>query len=142
MLCGKMINKNILTTWFKKQRGEPISVVIAGRIFGGRHGESPQIPQQVEFRKSQLIINFATTEVLTVANPSDFILGKYDQLIIPWATRATFGWHYYGLEQTPENWGEELYELEDGIVRYTCTGSLLPGTENFEYTEDKFIELL
>ncbi len=53
-----------------------------------------------------------------------------------------FGWHYYGREALPENWCEEIYDIEDGVVKLTRTGPCMPGTETFEYTEKKFVELL
>ncbi len=136
------MNETILRQWFERHRGKYLDVIIAGRTFGGRHGESPQAPRECEFENGELLIQFSTTERLTVFAPSDFMLGKYDQLIVPCAARAVFGWHYYGRDATPENWCEEAYELDNGTVRLTRTGPLNPGTESFEYGDDRFVELL
>ena len=101
----------ILTKWFASHKGQCVDVVVAGRVFGGRYGESPQLVRQYELTDMGVIIRFETTEVLTVVNPSMFTLGDHGHLIVPRADEVVFGWHYYGRPQSPENWCEERYCL-------------------------------
>jgi len=37
-----MVDETVLTEWIDAKRGAFVDVIIAGRIFGGCHGESPQ----------------------------------------------------------------------------------------------------
>ncbi|MHC4404094.1 MAG: hypothetical protein ACYTG0_30940 [Planctomycetota bacterium] len=137
-----MTATNVLEEWFADQRDQHLDVTIAGRIFGGRHGESMQQPRAYDFDGSVLQIRFAITEQLTVDNPSGFQRGEYGQLIIPHATRAVFRWHSYGRDQAPENWCEEIYESTDDRIQLTRTGPLMPGEEEeFQYSGGRFIEL-
>lgn len=136
-----MTATNALEEWFAEHRDQYLDLIIAGRIFGGRHGESMQQPRAYDFDDSVLQIRFATTEQLIVHNPSGFQRGEYGQLIIPRATRAVFGWHYYGRDQTSENWCEEIYESKDGRIQLTRTGPLMHGEEAFQYSGDRFVEL-
>ena len=137
-----MTESDALTEWFAEKRGSYVDVIIAGRVFGGRHGESPQQPQACEFDGSALRIGFGTTEQLIVDQPSGFQRGRDGELVIPYAARAVFGWHYYGRKQTPENWCEEIYEVNDGRIQLTRRGPLMPGVERFAYSGTRFVELL
>jgi len=136
-----MINTNSLAEWFTDRRNEYCDLIVAGRIFGGRHGESMQKPTGYDFDGTVLVINFATTERLTVHRPSRFERGEHGQLVVPRGTKAVFGWHYYGREQTPENWCEEIYEPVYDRIQLTRTGPLMPGTEDFVYDGNRFVEL-
>jgi hypothetical protein len=135
------LQMNALEDWFAEHRDQHLDVIIAGRIFGGRHGESMQRPREFEFDGTTLQIRFATTEKLTVENALDIQLGEYGQLIIPRASRVVFGWHYYGREQTPDNWCEEIYKSNNGLVQLTRTGPLMPGVEQIKYNDERFVEL-
>lgn len=86
-----MTASNALEEWFADHRDQYVDLIIARRIFGGRHGESMQQPRACDFDGSVLQIRFATTEQLTIDNPSGFQRGEFGQLIIPRATRAVFG---------------------------------------------------
>jgi hypothetical protein len=131
----------VLEKWFAEQRDQYVDVMIAGRIFGGRHGESMQQVRGCRFDGSVLTIQFATTEQLIVDQPSDFHRGRSGQLIVPHARRAAFGWHYYGRDPIPENWCEEIYEVRGDQVQFTRTGPLLPCEDLFRYGGARFIEL-
>ena len=130
-----------LKEWFADHRKRYLDVIIAGRIFGGRHGESMQCPTGYDCDETVLAIRFATTERLIVDHPSDVQRGEFGQLIIPHATKAVFGWHYYGREQTPENWCEETYESHDNGMQLTRTGPLMPGVEQIQCSGEPFVEL-
>lgn len=137
-----MTPTDVLEGWFESHRGQYVDVIIAGCVFGGRVQESMQKPTAFEFHGTSVCFRFGTTEQLTVEDPSGFRLGEFGQLIIPHATLATFGWHYYGREQTPENWCELTYRSRNGRIRLTRTGPLDPGEETFRYSRDRFVELL
>lgn len=132
---------SVLIAWFSRHRGRPLDVSIAGRIFGGRPGESWQTPRSWSLQHSTLKIQFATTETLIVREPSAIRIGERDELIVPCAAEARFGWHYYGRPRTPDNWCEEVYKLTDSIVDLTRTGPLMPGVERFQYHGDRFVVL-
>ena len=136
-----MTNTQRLAAWFTDRRNEYCDLIVAGRIFGGRHGESMQQPTEYDYDGTVLVVNFATTERLAVHSPSEFERGEHGQLIIPRGAKAVFGWHYYGRPQTPENWCEETYESVDDRIQLTRTGLLMPGTEDFQYDGDRFVEL-
>ncbi len=84
------MNIDILKKWFEVNKDNYIDVIIAGRVFGGRHGESPQLPRAFSYRDDILKVKFSTTEHLTVINPTNFILGQYSQLLIPVASKAVW----------------------------------------------------
>ncbi|MEL7500769.1 MAG: hypothetical protein AAFN77_24465 [Planctomycetota bacterium] len=132
---------NELNDWFSEHRNQFLDVIIAGRVFGGRHGESPQSLRELEFDGSTVLIRFATTETLTIETPSAFLRGEYGQLIIPHASRIVFGWHYYGRDPKPENWCELIYEASSNQIQLTRTGPLMPGITQFNYTDNRIVEL-
>ena len=133
---------NIIKKWVEANKGNGIDIVIAGRVFGGRHGESPQIPKEFSYVDEILKMQFNTTELLTIINPSDIVLGEYEQLIIPNASEVVWGWHYYGRPQIDENWCEEIYKHQGDKIELDRTGPLMPGRETFSYNDNSFIELL
>lgn len=110
--------------WFDSLQGRWVSVVLAGRIIGGRYGESPQTPRAYSYAAGTLRIEFATTELLTVERPSDVQQRGDGSLIIPQADSATFGWHYYGRPQTPENWCEMRYRREGDKYCFEQSGPI------------------
>jgi hypothetical protein len=101
-----------------------------------------QSPREFDFDGRTLRVWFATTELLTVAEPSDFVLGEYGQLIVPRAEAATFGWHYYGRPKTPETWCEVVYQLSQDWVLMWRSGPLPPSEELFQFDMQRFVELL
>jgi len=132
---------NIIKKWVEENKENGVDVVIAGRVFGGRHGESPQTPKEFSYVDAVLEIQFNTTELLTIINPSDIILGEYEQLLIPDASKVAWGWHYYGRPQVDENWCEEIYKRQGERIELHRTGPLMPGQETFLYSDNSFIEL-
>jgi|YNPNPStandDraft_1061719.scaffolds.fasta_scaffold213042_1 hypothetical protein len=136
-----MNEQNILEKWFREQQGKYVEIIIAGRVFGGRVGESPQRVRAFQWLGDALCVRFETTERLVIVGIKDISIGDYDALIIS-AEDARFGWHYYGKPQSPENWCEEIYRRQDNIVKFVRLGPLLPGTEIFEYEGEDFVVLL
>jgi hypothetical protein len=132
----------ILDDWFTSQRGQPHDLVFAGRIFGGRYGESPQYPRDFEFDGRTLSMRFQTTELLSIVEPYGVMLGKQGQLLIRRAKSARFGWHYYGRPPLPENWCEETYLLTNHEVTMRRTGPLSPTEERFELVAVNFVEII
>ena len=135
------MNIDILKKWCEVNKDNYIDVIIAGRVFGGRHGESPQLPRAFSYKDDILKVKFSTTGHLTVINPTNFILGQYSQLLIPVASKAVWGWHYYGRPKTEENWCEEIYNLHGKTIEFQRSGALMPSSETFIYNDNKFIEL-
>ena len=130
-----------LKNWFDERRGIPHDLIIAGRVFGGRHGESMQQPREFVFHSGFLALKFATTELLIVEDPSEFCRGQEGQLVIPHASKAIFGWHYYGAEQSDENWCEEIYKFDVEQVQFIRTGRLSPCEETYTFVDLPFLEL-
>ena len=138
----KIHSVGILQEWFSSNQGKYVDVIIAGRAFGGRLQESPQTPCELAVGEDSFTLRFAATETLEVKNPSGFVLGEYGQLIVPDADEARFGWHYYGRPQVPESWCQEIYKRRGSKVELVRQGSLQPGEEEFQYSGERFIELL
>jgi len=134
--------KALLSAWLSSNRHRFVDVIIGGRVFGGRYGESPQQPRKGEIRGDTLTIRFATTERLIVIGSSEPLIGQDSELIIPSAVSATFGWHYYGRPQTIENWCEEVYVLRGHSVEFSRIGPLLPIQEKWRYNKTEFVKLL
>lgn len=137
-----MHQTDTLQQWFTSKQGKYVDVIIAGRIFGGRSQESPQMPREYTLNGQLLTLRFATTETLVVTKPSGFTLGEYGQLIIPDAEEVQFGWHYYGRPQTPDNWCEEKYKKRRNRIELVRSGPCRPALEDFTYDGDRFVELL
>jgi hypothetical protein len=141
----KMIVTTTLDRWFQKKREMWVDIVIAGRIFGGRHGESPQEPKTYELTSQGLLLRFSTTETLVVVGPESVMIGNCGELIVPSARKAVWGWHYYGREQAPENWCTESYLLDNGIVTLSVTGPIVgyvPARETFRYDQREFVKII
>jgi len=138
------MNWNRLRTWFTEHQGKYVNIIIADQIFGGRSQESLQLVRELEQTVDDFNIHFGTTEVLRVNQPAEVEIGEYGNLIIPTAAEAHFGWHYYGRLQQPENWCELHYVKELNTIDYTESGPCFrkPIRKNFEYSGNKFVELL
>jgi hypothetical protein len=141
-----MIDTTVLDNWISKKRGESVSIVLAGRIFGGRYGESPQEPKGYEYGNNTLTIRFGTTELLELVEPESVSIGPHHELAIPRAKSAVWCWHYYGRDQTPENWCTESYVLHNvNTVQLTVHGPIsthIPTRETFLYGGDQFVLLI
>lgn len=114
---------NQLLSWIDQRKGTYVDVVLAGKVFGGRFGESPQRIASASFSGTALRIEFSPTERLWVDDPAgiDF---RSTGLFIRQASRVVFGWYYYGRPQTPDNWCERHYEFTDGRVSFFGKGPL------------------
>lgn len=136
-----MSGRNILEKWFGEKKDNYVDIIIAGRVFGGRLGESRQRPRSFQWIGDVLLICFETTERLVIAGIRDVTIGDYNALVIS-AEDARFGWHYYGKPQSPENWCEEIYRKKGNIVVLVRLGALMPGTETFQFDGEDFVKLL
>ena len=136
-----MLNTHKFLKWYEKNKDKYVNIEMAGRIFGGSIDESPQKPREYFLTEDEFKLHFATTEVLTIINPSSFEIGSYQELIIPRADKVSFGWHYYGRSQTPENWCIETFELIEDMVQYTRSGPLNPMISSFTFQEGAFVRL-
>jgi|GEM_PF-3291720 len=141
-----MIDITVLDNWITKKRDESVSIVLAGRVFGGRYGESPQKPKDYEYVKNTLTLKFGTTEILEIVEPESALVGSQHELIIPRAKSALWGWHYYGRKETQENWCTCTYAINiTNMVHLTVKGpisSRIPANEIFLYNDDKFVLLI
>ena len=137
--------QSTLEQWFSENQERPVCLCTWGHWFGGRAGEAMFKPAGFEISGDDLIIQFDPTERLVVYRPKGFSVSRRDPcnsaLEIATAQSATFGWHYYGRKQVPENWCEETYSDENGMLKIERTGPLLPGTERREKLAGPFILL-
>ena len=92
-----------VNSWFASHSGEAFDLVLAGNVFGGRYGESPQHVKCAALEGDTLRISFNTTETLTILGPRDVVFER-NGLSIRAAKELEFGWHSYGKEEKPENW--------------------------------------
>jgi len=134
--------EDIFAKWFETAKGGWLDVIIADRVFGGRHGESPQTPTSYQIVGPVVQIRFKTTERLTITLPEKAVIGPHRELIVTDAADVRFGWHYYGKPQVPEHWCEEIYHRVGDLVQLTRIGPLSPSYEEFEYSGREFVKLL
>jgi len=155
-----------LDSWLDRSRGQTFDVVIAGRIFGGRSGEAPQQPNSYQITPDGLQIFFASgvevqfvqpdgtrmtlrqggTERLIILRPDSLIAESDGSLQIGRAEEVIFGWHYYGRPQIEENWCEDRYRLECGLVMHVVIGPIrsargLSFPERFPYPGEPFVRI-
>ena len=131
----------LIEEWFAEHRGKSATLILAGRIFGGRYGESPQTPQSYHFESDTLQITFDATELLTIRRPKDAKLGRGGSLLLSRAEFVSFGWHSYGRPQTAENWCQERYELDGNVIHFERAGPLLPTSEDIAGSRVTMVEL-
>ena len=136
-----MKDLEIVEQWFMSNLGSSVDLVIGGEIFGGRRGELPQVVKELELESEKFLIKFGTTERLSVYKPSKVKIGKENQLIVGDASKAVFGWHHYGVPQSPETWSEIAYVKSKKKVQVTWTG-VLSDKRIIDYSGDRFVELL
>jgi hypothetical protein len=156
----------LLDAWLARARGHSFDLVIAGRIFGGRPGESPQRPERYTLTAEGLVLHFGGamvvpftepdgsthplrqggTERLSLVQPSGLSHSSDGALRIDRAEEACFGWHYYGRPQREENWCEDHYRLLSGVVERTVAGPIRdayrrPLPERFPLPQGPFVQL-
>ena len=137
-----MVDHDVIARWLDANRDGYVDVIIAGRIFGGRHGESPQSPKRWAQSDDAVAIHFGTTELLTITKPTAFTLGEHTELLVPNAVAVLWGWHYYGRPQTDANWCTELFSVDGDNVTLERNGPLMPGVDRFDFSGANLIELL
>jgi hypothetical protein len=126
-------------------RDSPFDLVIAGRTFGGRAGESPQRLSSASIEDDTLVVRFAPTEVLTVVRPARLEIGRRGGLTVRDAAEVSFGWHFYGRPQIPKNWCVQTCRFADATVLCTLTGPIagyLPAQERFARHGAAAVQLL
>ena len=116
-----MIAMKRIDRWLSRSQDRQFNIVIGGRIFGGRYGESPQVPKSVEKTDDTLVLRFNTTEKLIIEKPK-CVLSLFGNLYVLFAAKVIWGWHSYGREETPENWAEEMYVREGFAIKVRRTG--------------------
>ena len=137
-----MVDHDVISRWLDANCDRFVDVTIAGRIFGERHGESPQTPRRWTHTDTTVTIHFGTTEILTVTHPDSFTLGEHSQLMVPRAETVLWGWHYYGRPQIDDNWCTELFSVDGNLVTLERNGPLMPGVERFDFSGANLLELL
>jgi hypothetical protein len=120
-----------LQVWLAEHQGSYYDLVLAGRPFGGRAGESPQLLAAMSSEDDVLVVRFEPTETLTIVRPSR-VQVKGADLIIRDADEVTFGWHYYGRERTDANWCTESYRFDGRMVVCTRTGPIVGALPSME----------
>lgn len=118
-----------LRLWLKRSSARYFDVEVAGRTFGGRHGEAMQRPTSFQLVGSVLDIRFEGGERLVVTRPSGLRIGDDGDLVIRRADDVRFSWPYYGRPRRPENWCEEIYRRRPGRIEFARLGPLLPRAE-------------
>jgi hypothetical protein len=119
--------------WFSAHEAQRFDLVIAGQVFGGRHGEAPQCLQSALLTPNGLRVQFDSTEVLSITTPAGILL-EPQALSVRSADEVVFGWHCYGREQTPENWCELRYTFSGNRVRVQSSGPASVRAESFAFT--------
>jgi hypothetical protein len=117
--------------WVAANSGRGVDVELAGRVFGGRHGESPQMPRAVLLQDDGFSIRFGTTEELALVRPAKIDVGPDGDLIIGTAARAIWAWHYYGRPQVPENRCRETFTPVGEHVEVSSEGPSKSGVERW-----------
>lgn len=131
-----------LRQWMKQSAARYFDIEIAGRTFGGRHGEAMQRPEAYQLLGSILLIRFAGTERLLVTRPSGLKIGADGDLVIRGADDVRFAWHYYGRPRLPENWCEEIYRRRAGKIEFVRLGPLLPRAGTFSISNMPMVHLI
>jgi hypothetical protein len=131
-----------LRLWLKQSAARYFDIEIAGRTFGGRHGEAMQRPRAFQLLGSVLLIRFAGTERLVVTRPSGLRIGADGDLVIRRADDVRFGWHYYGPPRVPENWCEEIYRRRGRRIEFARLGPLQPRAETFTLADQAMVRLV
>lgn len=137
-------DKKVFVNWFTLNRGRYITLEMAGNIFGGRYGESPQLLRNFDYSQhNELTIFFDTTETLVIVNPSNIKIGNNKELVIDKAEQISFNWHYYGRPKIPENRCSEVYILKDECLEYKTSGpvSNFPKDRTFQLNNNSMLKL-
>jgi len=112
--------------WFAKRSRRRVDIVLAGHVFGGRRGESPQEVRDFSWDGTTLFIRFGTTEELEVLEPHNVYIGSHEDLTTTDATRVRWAWHYYGRPQTSDSRCEEVLVPHGEEVNVTRPGPSVP----------------
>jgi len=137
-----MESPEVIKSWIASRGGRWCDVVLAGYVFGGRHGESPQEPKGFKVLSDGTIeIYFGTTERLTVTGPRGIRVSDDNSLVIDDADRACFGWHFYGRPQSDVTWCEEIWERIDDTYRRQSRGILKEPTNSVQASHVEIVRL-
>ena len=130
-----------LKRWFKL-KPKYVDIIMAGRIFAGRFGESTQQPQSFFCGDKFLRINFDPYEILTVFNPGEVSLNQDYDLVIDVASEVRFGWYYYGRDQISKNWCEDIYINKKNYVENILIFDSSVERKRIVNKKEFFIELI
>jgi hypothetical protein len=109
--------EKVLKKWFKLEPRN-CNIEIAGRIFGGRHGEAVQNPVSYFLGSDILRINFHLYEILTIVNPEEVKIIEPNDLVVRNASEVRFGWFYYGRAVESVNWCEGIYRIQEEKIQF------------------------
>ena len=113
-------NRDALFEWVAGQHARWLDLYLAGQVFGGRPGDAPLELLNATFDGTTARLYFDDGEMLTVEQPSGFIIAD-GRLTVPVAAEVRFGWSF-GLERTRDNWSELVYTLSNEEVSVTSSG--------------------
>jgi hypothetical protein len=132
---------NDLNAWCELNLGKSFDLVLAGRVFGGRYGESLQKLNDVTLDGEKLHLRFNTTEMMTILEPRS-ISFEANGLSIERAKKVEFGWHSYGTEEKPQNWQTIRYQESGTQVSIERTSATLVETEKLSTLPKYAIQLV
>jgi hypothetical protein len=125
--------QEIFKSWADKYKHRRMTLIMGGRIFGGRYGETmPKLERHV-VEAGRMLLFFDEQETLEVVNPGSVALvaelmpGIFSQkglpedetLVVRLCDRLRFTWYSYGRPPTSENLCEEVYEYDSGSGNIT-----------------------
>jgi hypothetical protein len=137
----QFLSPEALRSWSESHVGQSFDVVLAGTVFGGRYGESPQTLRQATFEGETLCLMFNTTEKLTIIEPREVILVTHG-LSVAKAAVVEFGWHSYGTDEKPEDWRTLLYQPAAGQYTLESTTSTKTTTEYLDQKSKYVVQLV
>ena len=130
--------------WVEHNRDKELEIYIAGRVLGGKPGEVPLRPKNCKAVGDSVVIYFSETERLWVKKPENVTVTGIS-LVIGTAEVVSWGWHYYGRQQTGLNWCEHIYHIDGKDVIFCDRhplDCLLPfKIEKFEYSRGNLVSI-
>jgi len=128
------IDKEKFNNWIKQTEKNWLNIFIAGEVFGGRPGEAPQQPKDIEIFNDTLLITFKGTERLWIKKPVGIKI-ENNKFTVQAAETIRWGWHYYGRTPSNLNWAELLYISDKDKIR---KAEIIPLDSPFECKIDTF----
>ncbi len=130
-----------LNAWCKLNVGKSFDLVLAGRVFGGRYGESLQKLKDATLEDEKLQLRFNTSEILIILEAEN-ISFEESGLSIGKAKNVEFGWHSYGTEEKQQNWRTIRYEDDGTKVLIERTSDTLVEAEELSSLPKYAVQLV